>query len=154
MEEKNQKKLFIVRFILFAVFACIIPFAFIAWRYHIFSRVDNISLSGWGIIAIVIAFVFVVYVAKMLKRGLPYSMLTQCITGFLKITLPLIILYFVINSIKNHSEIFMQSLIVVIISETIAIPINPFPKWLNDNQIKKEDSYFKKLKDWWKTKDD
>lgn len=149
-----EKKIFLARLILFTIFACILPFSFIAWRYHIFTTLNSVSLSGWGIIAIVIALVFIVYVARMLKRGMPYSMLTQCIGGLLKVTLPLIILYVVVNAIKNQSEIFLQALLVVIISETIAIPINPFPKWLNDNQIKKEDSYFEKLKNWWKTKDE
>ena len=149
-----EKKIFLARLILFTIFACVLPFSFIAWRYHIFTTLNSISLSGWGIIAIVIALVFIVYVARMLKRGMPYSMLTQCIGGLLKVTLPLIILYVVVNAIKNQSEIFLQALLVVIISETIAIPINPFPKWLNDNQIKKEDSYFEKLKNWWKTKDE
>ena len=149
-----EKKLFLARLILFTIFACVLPFSFIAWRYHIFTTLNSVSLSGWGIIAIVIALVFIVYVARMLKRGMPYSMLTQCIGGLLKVTLPLIILYVVVNAIKNQSEIFLQALLVVIISETIAIPINPFPKWLNDNQIKKEDSYFEKLKNWWKTKDE
>lgn len=149
-----EKKIFLARLILFTIFACVLPFSFIAWRYHIFTTLNSVSLSGWGIIAIVIALVFIVYVARMLKRGMPYSMLTQCIGGLLKVTLPLIILYIVVNAIKNQSEIFLQALLVVIISETIAIPINPFPKWLNDNQIKKEDSYFEKLKNWWKTKDE
>lgn len=149
-----EKKIFLARLILFTIFACVLPFSFIAWRYHIFTTLNSVSLSGWGIIAIVIALAFIVYVARMLKRGMPYSMLTQCIGGLLKVTLPLIILYVVVNAIKNQSEIFLQALLVVIISETIAIPINPFPKWLNDNQIKKEDSYFEKLKNWWKTKDE
>lgn len=149
-----EKKIFLARLILFTIFACVLPFSFIAWRYHIFTTLNSISLSGWGIIAIVIALVFIVYVARMLKRGMPYSMLTQCIGGLLKVTLPLVLLYVVVNAIKNQSEIFLQALLVVIISETIAIPINPFPKWLNDNQIKKEDSYFEKLKNWWKTKDE
>ena len=149
-----EKKIFLARLILFTIFACVLPFSFIAWRYHIFTTLNSISLSGWGIIAIVIALVFIVYVARMLKRGMPYSMLTQRIGGLLKVTLPLVLLYVVVNAIKNQSEIFLQALLVVIISETIAIPINPFPKWLNDNQIKKEDSYFEKLKNWWKTKDE
>ena len=149
-----EKKIFLARLILFTIFACVLPFSFIAWRYHIFTTLNSVSLSGWGIIAIVIALVFIVYVARMLKRGMPYSMLTQCIGGLLKVTLPLIILYVVVNAIKNQSEIFLPALLVVIISETIAIPLNPFPKWLNDNQIKKEDSYFEKLKNWWKTKDE
>lgn len=149
-----EKKIFLARLILFTIFACVLPFSFIAWRYHIFTTLNSVSLSGWGIIAIVIALAFIVYVARMLKRGMPYSMLTQCIGGLLKVTLPLVILYVVVNAIKNQSEIFLQALLVVIISETIAIPINPFPKWLNDNQIKKEDSYFEKLKNWWKTKDE
>lgn len=149
-----EKKIFLARLILFTIFACVLPFSFIAWRYHIFTTLNSVSLSGWGIIAIVIALVFIVYVSRMLKRGMPYSMITQCIGGLLKVTLPLVILYVVVNAIKNQSEIFLQALLVVIISETIAIPINPFPKWLNDNQIKKEDSYFEKLKNWWKTKDE
>ena len=37
-----------------------------------------------------------------------------------------------LKSITNNTEIFLQALAVVIASETIAIPINPFPKWVDD----------------------
>lgn len=160
MEEKEKKKLpkktkiFIVRVVLFAVFACVLPFCFIAWRYQLFKKVDSISLSGWGIVALIIIFCFIKYIVKTIKKGESYSMTTQVITGFVKVILPLVILYIMLNSIKGSIDLFLQALCVVIISEGIAIPINPLPKWAFDNHINTQEKTMDTLvSKFWKGKE-
>ena len=128
------KKEFWTRFGLFTLFACIVPFGFIAWRFDLFTKVSKISVGGWGILAIIIAFVFVIYVLKMLKKGMPYSMTTQCINGMLKVVAPLLCLLFVLLAIRTNIDLFIQALYIVIGSEIVAVPLNPFPKWQNENE--------------------
>lgn len=158
----QEKKIFIIRFILFTIFACVLPFIFIAWRYQLFRKVDSIALSGWGLVAIIILFVFTIYVVKSLKKGLynkrKWSMGMQIVNGLLKIVLPLLTIYFIINSIQNSIDLFKQSLIITIISEMIAIPINPLPKWemesFREGEENKMNTFFDKAKIWWKGKDE
>ena len=141
----NNKKVFIIRLVLFTIFSCIAPFLFIAFRYDLFRKVSDMSLSGWGLIAILIVFFFAKYVLKMLKLGLPYSMFTQCITGILKVVLPLVILLWCVTAIRNSIDMFIQALGFTIACEIIAIPINPLPKWLESVQMEKMGEKMKKF---------
>lgn len=148
----KEKKVFLIRFFLFVIFGCVLPFVFIAWRYQIF-KYDKMSITGWGFIAIVIVFFFILYLLNMLKKGMPYSMFTQCISGFSKVILPLLLLFFIVNGIKDNIDAFIQALLVTILCECVAIPINPLPKYVHDHQIKeKEDSmdtFLEKFKATW-----
>lgn len=156
----KEKKMFIVRLITFAIFSCVLPFSFIAWRYQLFRKIDSVALSGWGLIAIIIVLVFVLYVARTLKNGLMYqrkwSMGMQVANGFLKVVLPLLVLYFLINAIQNSIDLFKQSLIITIFCEGVAVPVNPLPKWemesLNKGEEKKMDTFIDKAKTLWKGK--
>ena len=141
----QEQKVFVVRFALFTVFALILPIIFIGWRYELFRKVGKVSLSGWGLIAIIIAIFFVRYVAKMVKRVEPYSMFNQIVTGFRKIILPLFVLFILLNTIRGSIDLFMQALEVTIISEAIGIPINPLPKWANDHDIEKQETFIDKF---------
>lgn len=142
-----MKKLFVIRLILFTLFACVAPFVFIAFRYNLFRKVSELSLSGWGLVAIIIVFIFSAYIYKMIKKGLPYSMFTQCLTGVCKIIIPLVCLYLGIEALKNSIDLFSQALLFTIISELIAIPLNPFPKWLEQTKDNKIESVLGKFVD-------
>lgn len=129
----KEKKQFIIQAVLWTLFSCVIPVAFIGWRYSLFSKVNNVQihLSGWGLIAIVIIAVFMLAVIKYIKAGfVEWSMVKQIINGVMKIILPLGVLLVVCLSIKNNIEMFIQALSCTLLSEAIAIPINPFPKWV------------------------
>jgi hypothetical protein len=101
-----SKKEFIIRLSAFIILGCIAPFLFIAFRYDLFKKVNEMSLSGWGLIAVVIVFFFARYVLKMIKMGMPYSMFTQCISGALKVILPLLCLYFCVDAIRTSIDLF------------------------------------------------
>lgn len=136
----KDKKIFIARLIFFTIFACILPFIYISLRYELFTKVSKIQVGGWGCVAIVLVLFFVSYVAKMIKKGIPYSMLTQCLTGFCKVVVPLLMLYVFVYNIKESANLFLNVLLITIVCETIAVPLNPFPKWLEDHKRSEQDS--------------
>lgn len=130
----SEKKLFWLRFAVWSLFACIIPVIFVAFRFDLFKAVSGISLSGWGIFAIIIVAIFILVIAKYLKKGLPFSLFTQCINGFCKIILPLVVILAILFLVKTNIDYFIQSLGCVTLCELVAIPINPFPKWISDTR--------------------
>ena len=154
-EKKKERNIFITRVIFFTLFACVLPFVFIGWRYDIF-RVHNdinprVSLTGWGFLAIIIVFLFVRYCMNILKHSIPFSMTYQVLNGIIKVILPLLLLLFVVNALENSIALFKQALVVTIICEGVAIPINPFPKFMHDKGIEYTgglmDMFVEKLKE-------
>ena len=150
--EIKDKKVFISKAILFCIFGCILPFVFIAWRFEIFSNGgSHISLTGWGVIGIIIVFLFVLYCLKILKNSIPFSMTYQILSGLIKVILPLLLLYLVVNAIEGSVRQFKQVLFVVIGCESVAIVVNAFPKYMHDKGIEKVenlmDLFFKKKKE-------
>lgn len=155
----HPKTVFAIRVFLWATFAAILPFAFIAWRYGIFTSECKIQLSGWGFIAVIVLIVFVSTLIRYVYKGLKPGFAKQCVFGLVSIILPLIMLYLLIDSIENSIQIFKQALCCVILCETISIPLNPFPSWIakrqtNDEQKKAEnmadvfwEKFFNKKKD-------
>lgn len=136
---ENEKKIFVARVILFIIFGCVLPFTFIAWRYQIFKG-TQISLTGWGFIAILIVFFFVWYCLKVLKNSIPFSMTYQILSGLIKVILPLLLVYLVVNAIEGSIHQFKQALFVVIGCESVAIVVNPFPKYMHDKGIEKAEN--------------
>lgn len=157
--DKRKKIIFLTRFILFVITACILPFSFIAWRFGLFSQShgEQVALTGWGVIAIIIVMVFIIYTLKMLKQGQPYSMFTQICSGLIKVILPLVICLFLLKAIRDNIDSMIQALTWTIICEMFAIVINPLPKWVEENHIEREDlradKLITKFSDWWKGKD-
>lgn len=141
-----SKKQLIIRLILFTLLACVLPFVFIAWRYQIF-KVSKVSFTGWGLLGFIIVLVFTLYIARAMNKIKKWSMFKQCFLGALKILVPLIACYVFLTSIKTSIDLFLQVLIVVVICEAIAIPINPLPKWQFDNNIDLLDSIINKSKE-------
>lgn len=131
IEKEKELKIFWVRAILWSVFACFIPVAFIGWRYDLFKKVGSLQLSGWGLIAIVIIFVFLYVVVKYIRAGFTeWSMTKQIVNGVVKVLLPLGAVLAVAIAVRNNLDVFIQALSCVLMSEVIAIPINPFPEWV------------------------
>lgn len=149
--KSKETKIFIVRVILFAIFACVLPFVFIGWRYDIFRTSNEVSpkvsLTGWGFIAILIVFFFVRYCINVIKNAIPFSMTYQIINGVLKVIMPLLLLLFVVNALENSIELFKQALVITIICEAVAIPINPFPKYMHDKGIERTETLIDMVKE-------
>lgn len=142
MEEGTEKKtiidwckehpriVFWVRCILWFLFACALPFTFIAFRYGIFKGEKTLQLTGLGIVAIVIVVVFIIVFIKYLCEGLKGGFAYQCIIGLIAIIIPLCGLLALIEVAKKNMELFEEVLGCVILCEFIGIPLNPFPAWI------------------------
>lgn len=159
---KNERLLFVIRLVLFILLACILPLAYVSWRYDLFVKVNRISLSGWGLVGLIIIILFTSYVVRTIKIGLrnkkEYSFSMQVVNGVIKVILPLLALLFIVNAIENSIDYFKQALIVTIICESLAIIVNPLPQWeiesLEEGEKKTMNKYFDGLKLWWKGKDE
>ena len=131
-EAKRARTLFWVLFALWTIFALIAPVAWIIWRYQLFQPKVEYQFGGWGFLAIVIIAAFAIACFRYVCKGFPrWSMAKQCIKGLCSITIPLVALYFVLQSISSNIDLFLQTLAFVAASETVAIPLNPFPKWVD-----------------------
>lgn len=131
LEKEKDLKVFWARVALWSLFSCIIPVCFIGWRYDLFKKVGSLQLSGWGLIAIVIVFVFLYAVTKYIRAGfVEWSMTKQIVNGIVKIVLPLGALLAVCIALRNSLDVFIQALGCTLVSEVIALPLNPFPEWV------------------------
>jgi len=68
--EEHQRLVFWTRFALWTIFACVLPFIFIVWRFELFHTISKIRIGGWGLIAIVIVIAFFLSVVKYIKLAL------------------------------------------------------------------------------------
>jgi hypothetical protein len=134
---EHPKTTFAARAFTWAAFAAILPFMFIAFRYGIFKNQGTIAISGWGIIAVVIVAVFLIGLLGYLKQGMREGMAKQCIVGFCKIVVPLLMVLAVVQGIRSNIDLFVKALGVTIACEIVAIPINPFPAWLEERRKEK-----------------
>lgn len=145
MSEKAKNRLvFWVRFLIYLVVGMVIPVVFLIWRFKLFQKIDSVSIGGWGVIAILIIFVFLVKLLKSVKKGLPFSFWTQLITGYLKTVIPLLAAVLVINCLKDSISELIQFLVVFITCQVIAVPANPFPQWAHDNKIAEDENKLRK----------
>lgn len=132
----HPRAVFWIRFAFWTIFAAIIPFLFIALRFKLFKAMSEYQLSGWGIFGIIILVVFVFTILRYVRIALSakYTLVGQCLEGFTRVIIPLLILLLVVNSMRNNVDVFIKALSCVIICEAIAIPINPLPKWVYEKQ--------------------
>lgn len=131
LQKEKEKRIFAIRIALWTLFSCVIPVCFIGWRYDLFRKAGSLQLSGWGLIGVIIVFVFVYVVVKYIRAGfVEWSMVKQIINGVVKVLLPLGAILAIAVSIRNNLDAFIQALSCVLVCEVIAIPINPFPEWV------------------------
>jgi len=127
-------KEFIIRFIAFVVSGCVLPFAFIAYRYDIFKSPHS-TLTGVGFLAIILVLVFAIYILNMIKKAHPHTMMTQIISGYTYIAIFLLLPLLWVQAIEGDIEMYEQVLEVVILCEMVAIPVNPLPLWAYQKNI-------------------
>lgn len=140
--EDHPQAVFWARFASWAMFSCVLPFLFIVYRFNLFSKISKIQIGGWGLIAIVIVAIFVFTVIKYIRLAFAgrYSLVGQILSGICKIVIPLGVFMVVLYNIRNNVETMIQVLGCVIVCETIAIPLNPLPKWAYEMQKDVSDS--------------
>lgn len=137
------KKEFWIRLSAWITCALLVPIGYLCYKYRIFQPTDtaetaSYKLTGWGVLAIIVISCFVISMAREALHGLPKgSMIRQCITGFLKLV-PILALIFLLESIERSIGAFKEFLIVFWISNAVAVPINPLPKWAQENNVEYE----------------
>lgn len=128
-----SKKEFWIRTSVWVVFALLVPLGFICWRYNLFVTINNVSFSGGGILGVVLLIIFLHVLFKYINSGMVgFSYTKQILNGVAKLIVPLVSVLLVVIAVRNSLDYFIQALGVTIISETIAIPVNPFPKWVHE----------------------
>ena len=137
-----NKKEFITRLSLFIAFALILPIGYIAIRCQLWKQTTTISF--WFILLVLIIVIFVAVLIKYYIDGMKtkYSYFKQILTGIIKVILPLgtillIALWYKGRAewIVEHTNLFIEILCITLASETIAIIVNPLPKWAFDNNV-------------------
>ena len=131
---KMSKKEFAIRMVLFTIFGLVLPFGFVVYRYGLFKDTHT-TLTGIGLFAVIIAFVFIKHVLNMYKKANEHTMTAQIISGYSKVIIPLLILLYFVVKMSGDIETFIQSLECVIVCELIAIPIDPLPVWAYQRNI-------------------
>lgn len=146
---KNQmsKKQFWIRVGIYALFGLLIPVIFLVWRFKLFEKVDSteIAIGGWGVVVFIIFVSFFSSMLKAVKKGLPFSFATHIITSIVKVTIPLLIATFVVYFLKDFATELFQVLCVLLVCETVASIVNPFPQWAHEHQVDAEDIRFKNI---------
>lgn len=137
-----NKKEFITRLSLFITFALLLPISYIAIRCKLWNQTTTISF--WFLMLLMMVVVFVAVLIKYYIDGMKtkYSYFKQILTGVIKLLLPLgTILLLAIwykgkaEWLVEHTNLFIEILCVILASETIAIIVNPLPKWAFDNNV-------------------
>lgn len=135
--EKQSKKAFIIRFIIFLVFALIGPAVYLIVRFNLFETTSKLQIGLWGVILFGILIAVISVLIKFYLDGMKskYSLIKQIVSGICKLILPLTLVLILLVWMKDNINLVIESLCVIIPCEFIAIIVNPLPKWAFDNNI-------------------
>ena len=139
------KKIFAIRLSLYVVFGAIIPIGFLAWRFKLFDKVTTISFSVWGLVAMITVIIFALKLLIGFKKGLKHGIPKQVVDTVCDTTIPLLIFTVAFDWMSDFAIEFVQFLIVLIVSETVAGILNPLPQWCHENKIEETQGVFKKI---------
>lgn len=111
-------------------FAMILPIILINNKYHLFVKnEDTLKFTGWALVGLLILFIGLYALCSYIidAYSVKYRTWVKILKGFQRIILPLMILYFMCGMINNNIDKIENIILGIIISESIAIIINPFP---------------------------
>lgn len=134
---KKEKAEFIIRLILTIVSAVVVPFTYMTVRFNLFQATTKVQFGFRGLILIVIMGLTVGMLIKFYLDGMKtkYSYLKQVLSGAIKIVIPLLVAIFVLRWIGSNIDYVIELLIVLVCCETVAILVNPLPKWAFNNNV-------------------
>lgn len=135
-------KKFTIQLILWLLFVAVVPIASIVDKYDLVKN-GTLKYTGWGIIVGVILFVVVMVILGYILKLIKWSMTKQILTGVMIVIVPLIFLLVLTDLITKNIDNIKYILIISIISESIAIPLNPFPRMIYEKNIKDLKEAFK-----------
>lgn len=145
MEQNKKKKEFWTNFALYVLFGAIIPFMFLVWRFNLFGKASKIQIGGWGLFGIMFLGIFFAKTIKIVRMGMPYSLITQILEGVVKVLIPIGIAMLCAFYLQNAMKQLFQFLCLTFFCECVAIVVNPLPKWLHEHQLDEQKNTFKEL---------
>lgn len=111
-------------------FAIILPIILINNKYHLFIKnEDTLKFTGWALVGLLILFIGLYALCSYIidAYSVKYRTWVKLLKGFQRIILPLLILFFMCGIINSNIDKIENIILGIIISESIAIIINPFP---------------------------
>lgn len=133
-------KKFWTQFGIFIFFGLITPITYLLIRYKLYVKQQT---NIWLLICIAIVFFVVGFMLKYIfSIKTKFLYYTQIIKGFVKVILPLGFILISAIWLKgkslllfNNLNLFIESLIVIMCCESVAICVNPLPKWAFENNV-------------------
>lgn len=97
----------------------------------------TIQINLWSIIAIIILGTVISTIAYYSVAALKTKFFwwKQIVVGFIKVILPLVILYAITSWLATNVAVLKEVLLITIGFEAIAIIVNPFPQWCFENNV-------------------
>ena len=128
------------------IMSCVIPIVTFSVKFGLFNKTTvktdslgnviesaSTSLNGWGLVSCaIIGFTISTIIKEVLDAYPQYSLAKQCLTGFRKTVLPLLIGFFICLFINGVIQHIMFCLGTLAACQAVAIPLNPLPKWKYD----------------------
>lgn len=124
-----KKKEFWFKLILWLVFTAVVPIVTIIDKYDMVKN-GTIKYTGWAIIVIAIFTIVIMVMLGYILKAMKWSMFKQIVAGVRNVLIPLCLLFICAELIATNIANIKYILVVSIISESIGILVNPFPKWL------------------------
>lgn len=124
-----KKSEFWGKLILWLIFAAVIPVVTIIDKYDMVKN-GTIKYTGWAILVIAIITIVLMVMLGYVLKAMKWSMFKQIVSGIRNVLIPLAVLLVCAELIATNIANIKYILIVSIISESFAILVNPFPKWL------------------------
>jgi hypothetical protein len=126
----TDKQKFWLRMGLTILFAIVIPFSAIAWKFELFGwREGSYSLTGWGILVVLFLTTFIMGTIRKYTKELPYSFLKQVIDTINYTVIPLSFGTLLFWMVQNTQDAVYFVLRVALFSVPIGGLINPLPAW-------------------------
>ena len=143
MENENEEKkltpkqVFVIRFILFMLFALVIPAIYLIVRFELFTTTSKLQIGLWGIILFAVCISVFAVLIKYYLDGMKakYSYLKQIVQGLIGLIMPLTLALVVLTYLKDNINLIIESFYVFIPCEFVAICLNPLPRWCFENNI-------------------
>lgn len=128
-ELNKSKTSFIVRAIIFAILL-LSPMVYVFIRYKCWTFTEKISLSGRGILGLMVGVVAIFLFFKYLIFNGRWKYWKQVVKGIIKVALPFLLVIGLIYLSINYLKELMYVLIFSGICYFSAYLVNPFPEWV------------------------
>ena len=133
--------MFILRVVLWNIFGWVIPIGFIIYRFNLFQKVSQINLNGGIILCAIIFFIFLIVLLSYIIKSKKYSYIKQILKGVIFLIIPLALVFICLYYARNMIDRLLQIVGCLLISETIAIVVNPMEEWTYEQSKGEEENF-------------